>query len=405
MSAGKFANPYHPGAGHMPTYLAGRDRERDEFTRLLKQTAIFENLILTGIRGVGKTVLLESLKPLAIAKRWLWVGTDLAEAASLSEDHIATRLIADMSVVTSGIVIDKVQARSIGFAPTKEKEVTLGFETLVNLYEATPGLASDKMKRVLETVWEHVSAREAKGIIFAYDEAQNIADHAARDQFPLSMVLDVFQSIQKKGLPLMLVLTGLPTLFPKLVESRTFSERMFQVLTLDRLNESASRDAITKPINEPKCPVKFSKSTIQAIIAASGGYPHFIQFICREAYDAYLQNKAAPVSIGEIVRKLDSDFFIGRWSKATDRQRQLLWVVANLESSDDEFTLHDIAERSEVLLDKAFSPSQISQMFKKLGESGLVYKNRHGKYSFAVPLLGSFILRQADEHGQFGRLG
>jgi hypothetical protein len=222
-----------------------------------------------------------------------------------------------------------------------------------------------------------------------------MSDHATKEQFPLSLMLDVFQSIQKKGIPFMLLFVGLPTLFPKLVDARTFSERMFHILTLDRLNEKDSHDAIIKPIQDAKCPVKFTDSGIAAIIGASGGYPYFIQFICRELYDAYLQNgKGVPVS--EATRKLDSDFFMGRWSRATDRQRQLLWVVANLEHGDAEFTVQDVSEKSRELLDKTFSPSHISQMFSKLSDAGLIYKNRHGRYSFAVPLLAQFIMRQAD---------
>lgn len=75
-------------------------------------------------------------------------------------------------------------------------------------------------------------------------------------EYPLSLMLDVFQSIQKKDIPFMLVLVGLPTLFPKLVEARTFAERMFHVVFLDRLTGSDSRFAILKPIQDAKCPVK-----------------------------------------------------------------------------------------------------------------------------------------------------
>ena len=89
MATVTYTNPFRPGAGHMPLYLAGREVEKDEFRKLLEQDVILENLVLTGLRGVGKTVLLDTLKPIAISKGWLWVGTDLTEAASLSEDRIA----------------------------------------------------------------------------------------------------------------------------------------------------------------------------------------------------------------------------------------------------------------------------------------------------------------------------
>src|SRR5262249_29963253 len=99
MNAKNHINPFKPGAGHMPPYLAGREKEKQEFLRLLDQKTILKNFILTGLRGVGKTVLLETFKPLVIQKKWLWVGTDLSESASVSEEIIAQRLLADLSVV------------------------------------------------------------------------------------------------------------------------------------------------------------------------------------------------------------------------------------------------------------------------------------------------------------------
>ena len=74
-----FGNPFRPGAGHMPPYLAGRQKEKEEFLRMLDQELVLNNLVLTGLRGVGKTVLLDTLKPLAIQRQWLWVGADLSE--------------------------------------------------------------------------------------------------------------------------------------------------------------------------------------------------------------------------------------------------------------------------------------------------------------------------------------
>jgi DNA-binding IclR family transcriptional regulator len=94
------------------------------------------------------------------------------------------------------------------------------------------------------------------------------------------------------------------------------------------------------------------------------------------------------------MRKLDADFFAGRWNRVTDRQRDLLYVIAALETSDDEFTVAEIVEKSRSLGDKPFSSSHVNQMLVALVASGLVYKNRHGRYSFAVPLFGGFVLRQ-----------
>lgn len=393
-----FENPFRPGAGHAPPYLAGREGERREFERLLGQTTILENLVLTGLRGVGKTVLLESFKPIAIQRGWHWVGTDLSESVSVSEENLAIRLLADLSVVSSTMVIGEQE--TAGFAELTS-EVKLDFQALRTIYVSTPGLVADKLKQVLETVALAVAKENKHGVVFAYDEAQNLADAHADNEYPLSLLLDVFQSIQRKGLPFMLVLTGLPTLFPKLVEARTFSERMFHVLTLDRLNRDDSREAILKPIHVTGCPVQFLETSVETICDESGGYPYFIQFICREVFDVFIQaievvGETVPVPLDAITRKLDSDFFAGRWARATDRQRELLLSIAHLDNAEGEFTVQEIVAQSATLLPKPFSNSHANQMLSTLGEHGLVYKNRWGRYSFAAPLFDRFIKRQAE---------
>jgi AAA ATPase domain len=374
MNSPGFKNPYRPGAGHMPAYLAGREREYAEFDRLLEQDRILENLVLTGPRGVGKTVLLETFKPKAIEKGWLWANADLSESASISENALAERLLADLALIT-----------------------LLPHQKLVEIYSSTPGLTADKIKATLEFAWKHLRDQEQHRVIFGYDEAQNLSDHASKEQFPLSVLLDVFQSIQSKGIPFMLALAGLPTLFPKLVDARTYAERMFRVMTLTRLSSGESREAVLRPIEVAECPVELTESSVEVIIQESAGYPYFIQFIGREVYDVFIrqhadeEQKALPIEA--IQRKLDADFFAGRWARITDRQRELLWVVAHLERPDEEFTILELKEKAKELLPKAFSASHANQMLASLAEKGMIYKNRLGKYSFAVPLLGRFILR------------
>ena len=362
-------------------------------------------MVLTGLRGVGKTVLLETLKPLAVNRGWLWVGADLSETASLREEHMATRLCTDLSLVTSSVVAEARQVRPLGFGKSVETvERRLDYRTLTDIYQQTPGLALDKIKTVLETAWTALAPTGVRGIVFAYDEAQNLADHAGKEQFPLSLLLDTFQSIQRKKLPLMLVLTGLPTLFPSLVASRTFSERMFRVVFLDRLSDDDSREAIQRPIINTKGAVQLSDNSVDTIAKMSGGYPYFIQFICKEVYDAFIQRmdsgEDASVPTSEIMQKLDTDFFAGRWSRVTDRQRELMFVIAQLDNSDEEFTVQEVAEKSKDVLDKPFSSSHVNQMLATLSAHGMVFKNRYGRYSFAIPLLASYIRRQMDGMGE-----
>lgn len=397
-----FRNPYRPGAGHPPPYLAGREEERSEFLRLLDQEVVFSNLLLTGLRGVGKTVLLDTFKPLALGKGWLWAGADLSESTAVAEDRLAIRILTDLAVATSNFVYDHREVRPPGFDRQAEvAEVALDFPTLRAAYEATRGLTADRLKGALLFAWSALlsSPHPPLGIVFAYDEAQNMADRAERDEYPLSVMLDVFQSVQRQGVPFLLVLTGLPTLFPRLIEARTYTERMFRVLFLDRLGPADARDAIVRPVQKEGCPVTFTDESIRQIEQDSAGYPYFIQFICREAFDALASSASAGVRdpripIDAITAKLDSDFFAGRWSRVTNRQRDLLFVVSMLGSPKREFTVQEIVLSSKHLPVKRFSPSHASQILAALINSGVVHRNRHGKYSFAVPLFAEFIRRQ-----------
>ncbi|MDE0393406.1 MAG: AAA family ATPase [Gammaproteobacteria bacterium] len=399
-----FRNPYRPGAGHPPPYLAGREEERSEFLRLLDQEVVFSNLLLTGLRGVGKTVLLDTFKPLALEKGWLWAGADLSESTTVAEDRLAIRILTDLAVATSNFVYDHREVRSPGFGRQAEvAEVALDFPTLRAAYDGTRGLTADRLKGALLFAWYALlrSPHPPRGVVFAYDEAQNMADRAERDEFPLSVMLDVFQSVQRQGVPFLLVLTGLPTLLPRLIEARTYTERMFRVLFLDRLDPADARDAIVRPVQKEGCPITFTDKSIRQIERHSAGYPYFIQFICREAFDALASSARAGVRdpripIDEITAKLDSDFFAGRWSRVTDRQRDLLFVVSMLDSPEREFTVQEIVQSSKRLPVKGFSPSHASQILAALIDAGVVYRNRHGKYSFAVPLFAGFIRRQHD---------
>jgi len=386
----------------MPPHLAGREREYIEFDQLLGQDPVLKNMILTGLRGVGKTVLLETFKPRAVAAGWHWVGTDLSQSASVSEENLATRILTDLAVVTSTMSVNK-PAFPFGFGsqqrtPPASTEIPLSYQVLRQIFEEAPGLVADKLKTLLIFVADQLKTQRGNSrVVFAYDEAQNLSDNTSREQYPLSALLDVFQYLQRSQIPFMLVLTGLPTMFPKLVEARTYSERMFRIVTLGKLKRPDAREAITKPLHTAGCPIRFDDNSVEDICERSDGYPYFIQFICREVFDVWISQlssgKTPTVYMDAIQGRLDSDFFAGRWDKATDRQRDLLWVIAHVDDPEGEFTISEIVEKSKELLDKPFSPSHANQMLASLTERGLIYKNRFGRYSFAVPLLSAFIRR------------
>jgi AAA+ ATPase superfamily predicted ATPase len=388
-------NPYRPGPGTKPPYLAGRQDEQLEFLKLINTKPIFQNFLIKGRRGVGKTSLLESLKPLAISKGWLWCGTDLSESASISEKNLSNRIITDIASATSSFPAIQNTGQLDFFPSAESTSITANYQYLNRIYDSTPGLSSDKLKMVLEVVWNIVKSK-ATGIILAYDEAQILKDQKDDKEFPLSLLLEVIQYLQRKEIPYLLVLSGLPTLLGNLVETRTYAERMFHVVDIDRLSDDESELAIKQPLKE--YPLKFSDQAVKEIISYSGGYAYFIQFLCRETFDSYIYqqqtgNEHPAIFLEEIVRKLDNNFYMGRWSKVPERPRDLMRVIAKLPNAEKGFSAQEILEKSNELK-QTFKASNINQLLIKLIDCELVYKNRHGWYMFAVPMLSEFINRQ-----------
>ncbi len=190
----------------------------------------------------------------------------------------------------------------------------------------------------------------------------------------------------------MLVLTGLPTLLTRLIDARTYTERLFRTIVLDRLSVDDSRKAITEPLH--KSPVKFTAGMVNTITEASGGYPYYLQFFSKEAYDIVAQIKPMQpqkIPIETIIHKLDNSFFTGRWQRATDREKQLMYAVAK--GGLQEFGLNESSDQTARHLNKRIASTQVLRHFKKLIDDGLIYKTRRGNYAFAVPLLERFILR------------
>ncbi len=393
----------------MPPHLAGRSHEHERFQVLLQQNVITENLIITGLRGVGKSVLLESLKPMARAADWLWVGDDFTESRGLTEDRIADSVVTDLSIALAPIFVQTQLELPMGFtrqANTQNKP--LDYSDLRIIYDGAPGRPADKLKAVLRHVGKLIAITNFKGIVFAYDEAQNLGDRSEDNEYPLSLLLDVFQSVQKSpgGLNFMLVLTGLPTLIQKLTDTRTYTERMFDMFSLQRLKDEDSREAITRPVQATGSSLQFSEETVSAIVGMSGGYPYFIQFICKEVFDAWLvKSKEGNTMVlykDEILRKLDQRFFSARWDKASDRQREFMQVIALLPNAGGEFRMEEVAAHSVEVLQKPFFKAGAQAMLKFLIATDYVFKTRRGKYAFAVPLLDRFILRQVNLPAPYG---
>ena len=395
-------NPYTPGAGYTPPHLAGREQEIEKFKKLLEQDKILKNPIFTGLRGVGKTVLLTEVRPIAKKYNWVWVGKDFAESVFVNEDTMVMRLLADLSFFTSTQGYKKKE-KQIGLK-TESKEVVERFNLsfLTKFFQERPGLLSDKIQATFEYAWPLLERSGKRGMIFAYDEAQIVTDQKEKDQYPLSMMLGLFQSLQKKGMRYMLLLSGLPSLYPKLVEARTYAERMFIVNSLGYLNEKDARDAIEIPLVNKE--LKFTLDSINEIVSLSGGYPYFIQFMCRECFDyfklqAELNSDSDPsVPVDLIMANLDSSFFAGRWMGIPERQKELLFIIAMIDKLGEQFTSSQIQKSSDANAENyqiiPFSKNDIAQTLGRLMDGRILYKVSHGRYSFAIPMFSDFIKRQ-----------
>ena len=306
---------------------------------------------------------------------------------------LAQRILADLAVITStAMVAAPPMPNKVGFAPADQPEqIPLTHDLLVEVFTKTPGLVADKLKATLEFAAEQLEAQGERQAIFAYDEAQNLSDHARRIS-SRSRSCWMFSSPSRRKASRSC--WSSPATHAVSETRRRAHLRRANVSGDDvvKLSDTESREAIMTPIERHDCPVKLTPESVNTIILESAGYPYFIQFICREVYDIFIQQHVEEeeqfVPIEAIQRKLDADFFAGRWAKITDRQRELLWVVAQLDQPDEEFTIQHLTEKTKELLAKSFSPSNANQMLASLAEKGMIYKNRFGKYSFAVPLPG-----------------
>ncbi len=399
-------NPYRPGAGHSPPVLAGRSREVAQMTKLLRQGFFSSNVLVTGLRGVGKTVLLTEMRSIAERDGWIWVGNDLSESASLSEDRLAVRLMTDMAEAFARTFAGhnlKGLARSLDAADADASPKPCGQSEIYDAFKATydraPGLPSDRLRTVFDRLAELCSRTRIKGIAFAYDEAQCLSDRAEHHEFPMSLLIETIASMQRRenAAPCLLILCGLPQVFDALTETRTYTERMFEVMSLDRISRNDTMIAIEQPLKRLMPPLHASPDLIAKVVDMSGGYPYLIQFLAKELVDQLLNNGGVlavdAFPSRETLERLDAGLFSARWNRTTDKQREVLRLIAEkCDPAAPDFSAQEIADlsRSEI----EFNGGYISQMLQGLCDRGLLYRRRHGRYAFTIPMSHQMIARR-----------
>lgn len=379
-------NPFRPGNGIMPPYLAGRENEIFWFENSLESAlSLPQNLVLLGIRGTGKTVLLRKFEDICSQKRWLFARREFNNKLN-QEGEFLNALLTDIITKTKGISLAKrLKKPVIGFREGYKEDIEGDFISI--LIQKYKGPLGDRLEAILTDVYEAIIKAEYNGLVLLYDEFHFIEDSKISDNFPLSLLLESFSHVQQEGLRYYLVLSGLPPLFPNLVKAKTYAERMFSVKSLGNLPKEASQEAIGLPLK--KSNITFTDELINTIIEETQGYPYFLQFypyhliqnIPKKRIGSKEFNEMSPL----LLKELDESFFSGRFNRASESEQKILLEMAKLGS---EIKFSELREKTEI--DKNY----LNQILISLIEKGLIYRVSRGKYRFTLPLFEKFLIRK-----------
>ena len=380
------AKPYAPGAGTKPPALTGRDEEIEALIVLLerlKQGAPGQSMIVTGLRGVGKTVLLNTFEDLAVERDWIPIFKECEASTSLPAllARHCQRIIEDLRPTVRAV---KRLRTAIARLSTFTVVDPNGFELRFDLGrgEAAPDPLSDDFIDLLLEVGA-LAGERARGVVFLLDEVQLLH----RNEFGPFVV--GLHRVNQKGLPVTCVAAGLPSLPALAGEAKSYAERLFTYPTIDRLTRADADEALARPAWVRK--VSFAKGALDVAYRRTLGYPYFLQ-----EYGKYAWNVANGTCIeradmeraGELAQHaLDDGFFLVRAERATDSERRYMRAMAGL--GDPPYATGDIVRA----LGKR-SAGQLSVQRDALIRKGLVYSPRTGELDFTVPLFADYLLRR-----------
>ncbi|MDK3255245.1 ATP-binding protein [Blastococcus capsensis] len=392
-------NPYAPGAGQRPPELAGRDAELSAFDVVLERIARGRperSLVLTGLRGVGKTVLLNQLRSAAIARGW---GTGKIEARpeqSLrrpvsSALHMALRELGprhgDQESVAEVLGVVKAFAQRVNAAEAKVRD---RWQPGIDVPAASGRADSGDMEiDLVELLTDAagVAADIGSGIALFIDEMQDIQPD------DVSAICAACHELSQQGAPLIVVGAGLPHLPAVLSASKSYSERLFRYLRIDRLDRQAADRALLAPAERED--VTFEPDALDALYDAADGYPYFVQAYGKVTWDVAA---ASPITAADVAMaapvaeaELAVGFFGSRYDRATPAEREYMHAMAELGGSVGSAVL-----TSEVAVSLGRKPASLSPARDALIKKGLVYSAERGQIAFTVPHFGRYLLRHPD---------
>ena len=392
-------NPYAPGAGQRPPELAGRDTELSAFDVVLERIAHGRperSLVLTGLRGVGKTVLLNQLRSAAISRGW---GTGKIEARpdqSLrrpvsSALHMALRELGprhgDQESVAEVLGVVKAFAQRVAPADAKVRD---RWQPGIDVPAATGRADSGDMEIDLVELLSDaagVAADIGSGIALFIDEMQDVQPD------DVSAICAACHELSQQGAPLIVVGGGLPPLPAVLSASKSYSERLFRYLRIDRLERDAADRALIAPAEREG--VEFAPGALDALYEAADGYPYFVQAYGKVTWDVAASSPitaedvamAAPVAETELA----VGFFGSRYDRATPAEREYMHAMAELGGPQGA-----AVATSEVAVSLGRKPASLSPARDSLIKKGLVYSAERGQIAFTVPHFGRYLLRHPD---------
>lgn len=379
-------NPYAPGAGSRPPALTGRDREMAAFKILIERIRsgrAAKSLMVTGLRGVGKTVLLTTFRDIAENSGFQADLTEITHETDFKSAmaRLSRRIV--LSLDPMARVKDRVwQAARVlkAFTLKLPEGYEIGIDIEAVRGRGDSGNLSEDLSDLFVALGE--AARERKtGVVFLLDEVQFLV------RKDLEALIAATHQVSQRNLPLTIVGAGLPQI-PRLAgEAKSYAERLFDFPKIDRLDPKAAAEALEEPAQ--KHGVEFERAATAAILKYTEGYPYFLQ-----EYGKHLWNIAkgpkitahdVEIAHTQVVQHLDENFFRVRMDRTTPTERNYIAAMAQLGRGP--YKTGDIAAK----LGK--TTTSMAPLRNHLINKGIIYSASHGITDFTVPQFDDFLRR------------
>lgn len=380
-------NPFSPGAGSPPPALIGRDNLIHEATVLLarvKNGKAAKSLIITGLRGVGKTVLLNELAKKAQSDNYHVIAIEADENNSFLV-HLIQNLRGLLLNMDTDISIKSMARKALSvlksFSITfSYGDFTLGVDIDPCKGTADSGLLELDLPVLFSTIGAVCKVKKT-GIALIVNEVQFLKKEE------LSALILTMHKMQQMQLPVVLISAGLPVMYELAGETKSYAERLFSYPNLQPLSCTEAKDAIRIPIKEAGEDIK--EDALQLIYEKTKGYPYFLQ---EWGYRSWNVADASPIrkddvvnASSQVIQQLDENFFKVRFNRVTHKEREFLHAMATLgdgpcKSSDVATVMHKTV-------------GAIGPLRGNLIKKGMIYSPEYGMLDFTVPLFGDFMLR------------